>query len=142
VSILPEVGRLLRDRLIEKKEMTDMDRYVVLVADEDEDQWETQSEEQKQATYAADARFVELLAERGGTVVGGAELTHSRRTRWLTRDRAGEVMVTDGPFAETVEQISGFYIVECDDLDALTEACRAMLPVHSRLEIRPVPQDS
>jgi hypothetical protein len=115
-----------------------MNRYVVFAVDGDEDKWETLSAEEKDQTYDADNRFLALLAERGGKVVGGQELTHSRKTRWLTRDRAGQVLVTDGPFAETVEQISGFYIVECDDLDDLTEALREMLPAHSKLQIRPV----
>ncbi|MDX6374156.1 MAG: hypothetical protein QOD98_3144 [Nocardioidaceae bacterium] len=115
-----------------------MNKYVVFAVDGDEDKWETLSAEEKDQTYDADNRFLALLAERGGKVVGGQELTHSRKTRWLTRDRAGQVLVTDGPFAETVEQISGFYIVECDDLDDLTEALREMLPAHSKLQIRPV----
>jgi hypothetical protein len=118
-----------------------MDRYVVFVVDGDEDRWETLDADEKQVTYDADARFLTLLAERGGKVVGGAELTHSRRTRTLSRKRGGP-LVSDGPFAETVEQISGFYIVECDDLDGLTKACEEMLPAHSRLEIRPVAADS
>ncbi len=50
--------------------------------------------------------------------------------------------MSDGPYAETVEQISGFYIVECDDLDGLTTACEEMVPAHTRLEIRPVPADA
>jgi hypothetical protein len=119
-----------------------MDKYVVFVVDGDEDKWETLSDEEKDATYAADKAFGELLAERGGKIVGGRELAHSRGTRWMTRDRAGQVVVTDGPFAETVEQMSGFYLVECDDLDALTDACRLMLPAHTRLQIRPVAESS
>ncbi len=118
-----------------------MDRYVVFVVDDDEDQWETLDDDRKQATYDADARFLALLAARGGRVVGGEELAHSRRSRTLSRKRGG-VLVSEGPYAETVEQVSGFYVVECDDLDALTEACVEMLPVHGRLEIRPVPADS
>jgi hypothetical protein len=52
------------------------------------------------------------------------------------------VLITDGPFAEITEQVSGFYIVECDDLDALTAAAEQMLAAHHRLEIRPEPDDS
>ena len=58
-----------------------MDRYVVFVVDGDEDKWETLSTEEKQQTYDADGKFLALLAERGGKVVGGQELTHSRKTR-------------------------------------------------------------
>jgi hypothetical protein len=116
-----------------------VDKYVVMVVDTDEDSWESLSDVEKQRTYDADGRFLALLAERNGKVVGGQELAHSRRSRSLTRDAGGKVLVTDGPYAETVEQISGFYVVECDDLETLTAACREMLPVHHRLEIRPVP---
>lgn len=117
-----------------------MDRYVVMVVDTDEDRWESLSEQEKQLTYDADGRFLKLLAERGGRLVSGQELEPSRRTRLLTRDGSGSVILTDGPFAEGVEQVSGFYVVECGDLDTLTEACREMLPAHHRLEIRPVPE--
>ena len=119
-----------------------MTRYVVMAIDTDEDRWTSLSPEEKQRTYDADGRFLALLAERGGKVVGGAELTHSRESRSLSHDADGGVLVTDGPFAETVEQISGFYVVECDDLDGLTEALREMLGAHHRLEIRPVPEDT
>ena len=39
----------------------------------------------------------------------------------MRRDAAGRVVVTDGPFAETAEQLSGFYLVESDDLDDLLQ---------------------
>jgi hypothetical protein len=118
-----------------------MDKYVVLVVDDDEDRWQTLTEAEKQPTWDADYAFGTLLAERGGKVVGGAALGHSKRTRWLTRDRAGQVLVTDGPYAETVEQLNGFFIVEAPDLETLTEACELMLAAHLRLEIRPCPTD-
>ncbi len=118
-----------------------MHKYVVLVVDDDEDRWETLPPEERQHTYDADARFIRLLEERGGKVVGGAELDHSQRGRWLGRDGAGQAVVTDGPFAETVEQLSGFYLVEAPDLDTLTECAREMLPVHHRIELRPQPTD-
>jgi hypothetical protein len=120
---------------------TKNDKYVVLVFDDDEDTWETLSAEEKEQTFQVDYRFGELLAKRGGQVVGGAGLTHSRRTRWLTRDRGGQAVVTDGPYAETVEQLVGFFVVESPDLETVTEACHEMLPAHHRLEIRPVSDD-
>ena len=89
-----------------------MQKYVVLVVDDDEDGWETLTPEERQHTYDTDGRFIRLLQERGGKVVGGAELDHSQRGRWLGRDSAGRTVATDGPFAETVEQLAGFYVVE------------------------------
>lgn len=110
-----------------------MTTYVVLVVDDDEDRWETLSEAERQETYDADGRFGALLAERGGRIVGGQELTHSRETRVVARDG----VATDGPYAETTEQIAGFYVVESDSLDDLTEALAPMLGKHHHVEIRP-----
>jgi hypothetical protein len=117
-----------------------MGRYVVFAVDDNEDSWASASEETKQATYDADERFLKLLQERGGRVVGGAELSHSRDTRVLHKGSDDTPLVTDGPYAEAVEQVSGFYIVECDDLTTLTEAAALMLPGHLRLEIRATPE--
>ena len=47
-------------------------------------------------------------------------------------------MVTQGPYAETVEQLSGFFMVTCDDYDALVEAAQVLVRAHPVVEIRPV----
>ena len=47
-------------------------------------------------------------------------------------------MVTEGPFTETVEQLSGFFLVTCDDYDALVQAAEVLVRVHPVVEIRPV----
>jgi len=46
-------------------------------------------------------------------------------------------MLTDGPFAESVEQLSGFFVVDCDRLDALLDAAEVLLRAHPVVEIRP-----
>ena len=117
-----------------------MGRYVVFAVD-DEDAWEAATQDAKQATYDHDERFVKLEQERGGRIAGGAELSHSRTTRVLRKGPDGATLVTDGPYAEAVEQVTGFYVVDCDDLAALTEAAELMLQGHSRLEIRPSPDE-
>lgn len=116
-----------------------MPQYVVFAVDADEDAWEQASDETKDVTYAADQRFLDLIKERGGRVVGGADLSHSRETRVLTKDGAGGLLVSEGPYAETVEQVSGFYIVEADNLDDVVEAAGLMLEGHARMEVRPRP---
>ena len=116
-----------------------MPQYVVFAIDDDENAWEKASDETRNETYAADQRFGKLLEERGGRIVGGADLSHSRNTRVLTKDGDAGAMVTEGPYAETVEQVSGFFIVEADDLDVVVEAAKLMLEGHTRLEIRPRP---
>ncbi len=51
----------------------------------------------------------------------------------------GKLEVTDGPFAETKETLGGYYLLECESLDAAIEQC-AKIPTaqHGRIEIRPV----
>ena len=111
-----------------------MTEYVVLIPG-DESAWESASEEQRAATYTAHGEFARLLAERGHQVTGGSELTHSRQAKVVRRDGDG-IAVTDGPFAETVEQLTGFYVVESDDLDDLLEVCGVLAGSEGVVEVR------
>jgi hypothetical protein len=52
------------------------------------------------------------------------------------RTRGGEMIVTDGPFAEAAEQIGGFYLLDAPDLDTVIELCRILPPYD--IDIRPV----
>ena len=55
------------------------------------------------------------------------------------RVRDGEMLTSDGPFAETKEQIGGFYIVDCDDLDEAIEVAAKHPGRHDgTLEVRPI----
>jgi hypothetical protein len=114
-----------------------MPEFIVFAIDDDEDAWEQADDETKDETFAADYRFGKLLEERGGRVVGGAGLGHSRDARVLSKSDAGGAIVTEGPYAETVEQISGFFIVEAESLDDVLEAAELMLQGHTHLEVRP-----
>ena len=69
--------------------------------------------------------FAKALEERGHKMTGGAELTHSREAKVLRTTPTGS-HVTDGPYAETVEQLTGFYLVETDDLDDLVEVSKIL----------------
>jgi hypothetical protein len=71
-------------------------------------------------------------------VTGGAGLTHSSKARTIKRGPKSDVLVTDGPFTESVEQLSGFFLVSCDDYDALVEAAQVLTRAHPVVEIRPV----
>src|SRR4051812_36179733 len=101
-----------------------MSRYVVFVV-EDEDAWEGLDEAGRQEVYDADARFVDLLARRGGKVLAAAELAPSRDGWWLEA-AGGAARRTEGPYAESVEQLGGFYVVEVPDEADLMEACGRM----------------
>jgi hypothetical protein len=111
-----------------------MTTYAVLLPG-DESYWDTASPEDRQAGYARHEAFAKALAERGHTVTGGAELTHSRGTK-VVRRVGEELAVTDGPYAETVEQLTGFYLVQSEDLDDLLEVCKILSPLEGAIEVR------
>jgi hypothetical protein len=69
----------------------------------------------------------------------GGEALQPIATGTTVRVRNGETLTTDGPFAETKEQLGGFYLIECDDLDQAIEAA-ARLPAspYGSIEIRPI----
>jgi hypothetical protein len=72
-------------------------------------------------------------------VVGGASL-HPVETATTVRVQDGQMLVTDGPFADTKEVFAGFYLIEADDLDQATELA-ARIPagrLGGAIEIRPV----
>jgi hypothetical protein len=60
-------------------------------------------------------------------------------TATTVRVRNGEHLITDGPFAETREQLGGYYLLNCKDLDEALE-CAAKIPgaQHGAIEIRPI----
>jgi hypothetical protein len=111
--------------------MTD---YVVLLPG-NEDTWAATPEDERQRVYARHAEFAAALAERGHKVTGGAELTHSREAH-VVRRTGGETAVTAGPYAETTEQLTGFYLVQSDDLDDLLEVCAILADGDGPVEVR------
>jgi hypothetical protein len=118
----------------------DLKKYVVFVV-EDEPAWEAKSADEREVTFQHDYRFGEALERRGGKVVGGAGLGRSRTWQVLQHDGAGATRRTDGPYAESVEQLGGFFIVESPSMEAVVEAAQEMMPVHVRLEIAPTSED-
>jgi hypothetical protein len=76
--------------------------------------------------------------ERDGKRIA-AEALHPVSTATTVRVREGAASVTDGPFAETKEQLAGFYLVEADDLDDAIRMARSLPPARiGSIEIRPV----
>jgi hypothetical protein len=118
-----------------------MSRYVVLLPG-NEDTWESSSEEEKQRVYALHHKFSELLEQRGHKVTGGAELSHSRAATTLRRSADGVVTVTDGPYAEAAEQLTGFYLVESEDPEGLLEICQVLMDGEDVIEVRPYAGDA
>jgi hypothetical protein len=112
-----------------------MTEYIVLLPG-DEAEWEAATEDRRQATYAKHVEFSKLLEERGHRVTGGAELAHSREAKVVRTAGDGSQRVTDGPYAESVEQLSGFYLIETADLDDLIEVCKVLGEGEGVIEIR------
>ena len=93
-------------------------------------------EAQKQM-YDAFSRYGGDMRE-AGVLRGGAELkpTHSATT---VRVRNGKTVTTDGPFAETKEQLGGYYLIDVADLDqAVHWAARCPAAVSGSIEVRPM----
>lgn len=77
--------------------------------------------------------------ERKGVVLLQAARLRSSDDATTVRARDGEVLISDGPFVETKEQIGGFALIECADLDeAVDVASRHPFAAHGVIEIRPV----
>lgn len=87
--------------------------------------------------------YMEFGEEAGpaGVIVGGEALqpTASATTIQVEGGRGGDVVTTDGPFAETKEALGGFYLLECADLDeALGWAAKIPGAWRGKIEVRPV----
>lgn len=108
-------------------------QYALLIYG-DEKQWRTASQADNAAMYAEYEKFGKMLEERGA-IRGGAEL-NSTSTATTVRATGGDTLVTDGPFAETTEQLGGFYLVEAANLDEAIEFAKA-LPAGT-VEVRPL----
>ncbi|MGC5628693.1 YciI family protein [Georgenia sp. Z1344] len=111
-----------------------MRRYLVLIAYEPWD-WSTATEEQRDAFFAQHGAFSAFVAEHGREIASAA--LGDAETATTVRHVDGQVVVTDGPFAETAEMIGGYYELELPDLDTAIAAVSLLPPSYS-LEIRPV----
>ena len=95
------------------------------------------SESEREQCYVDSAQLTRELHEQGKYV--GAGPLHPIATATSLRVRDGKRLVTDGPFAETREQLGGYFLVEANNLDeALKIAERVPAAKHGTIEIRPV----
>jgi hypothetical protein len=112
-------------------------RYMLLIY-KDEKLWEEMSEQEKGAIFQQAVEFSEGL-RKNGVYQAGAPLQPTS-TATTVRMKNGKTMMTDGPFAETKEQLGGYSIVEAKDLDeALSVAIRhPLLRAGFSIEVRPI----
>ena len=102
----------------------------------DESQWGDVTPEEMSEMLKAYSTFSEDAQRAGALVAGeGLEPTSAATT---VRVRDGERVLSDGPFAETKEQLGGFYLLECGDLDEALAWARKIPMPGGTVEVRPV----
>lgn len=96
-----------------------------------------QTEAEVQAEMQGYNQFTEEVRTKGLLVAG--EALHPTSTATTVKIREGKRLNTDGPFAETKEQLGGFYILNCKDLDeAISYAAKIPGAATGCVEVRPI----
>jgi hypothetical protein len=111
-------------------------KYVCLIYD-DENVMQSMGKAESDAFMAEYFAFTQGIRESGQYVAG--EALHRVETATTVRVRGGKLSTTDGPFAETKEQLGGFYLIEARDLnEAIQVAGRIPSARTGSIEVRPV----
>lgn len=109
--------------------------YAVLCYN-DENAVATWSKEEDDATMARLGKIEDTMKAKGK--LGPVARLLPTTSATTLRKTSGEPLIIDGPFAETKEQLLGFYIVDCESLEAAIEVARSLPSVRTIFEIRPV----
>jgi hypothetical protein len=111
-------------------------KYLCLIY-ENENTWDTMPKPEADAMLGEYRRFTEDV-KRSGHYLGGNALKPTP-TASTVRVRQGKISTTDGPFAETKEQLGGYYLIEAKDLnDAIQVAARIPSARIGSIEVRPI----
>jgi hypothetical protein len=126
---------LRRGRLRRPSSEDDM-KYLCLIYD-DEKKMATMSKDEGEAFMGEYFAFTEGI-KKSGHYLGGNAL-QPVNTATTVRNRGGKLSTTDGPFAETKEQLGGYYLIEARDLnDALQVAAKIPSAKTGSIEVRPI----
>ena len=111
-------------------------KYLCLIYD-DEKKWDQMAKAEAESMMGEYFQFTGDIKKSGHYVAGEAlQLTQTATT---VRIRQGKVSTTDGPFAETKEQLGGFYLIDARDLnDAIQVASRIPSVKTGSIEVRPI----
>lgn len=103
----------------------------------DESVWEKMTPEQQQQGSAAYTAYTEALKSAGALV--GANRLRPSSTATTVRTNNGKAQVLDGPFADSKEQLAGYYLIDVPDLDkAMSWASRCPAAQHGIVEVRAI----
>ena len=111
-------------------------KYILLIYG-DEKGWQSMSQEEMQKVYAGHRAYGEAMT-KAGVMRGGSELKPVS-TATTVRFTNSKPATLDGPFAETKEQLAGYYIIETDNLEsALDWAGKMPGMTNGAVEVRPL----
>jgi hypothetical protein len=111
-------------------------KYMLLIY-HDEQSWNAVTESERQKIYSEYRTLREQLLSHG-QFLGGSEL-QPITTATTIRVREGKELVTDGPFAETHEQLGGYFLIEAKNLDEATAIARKIPSARTgTVEVRPL----
>lgn len=112
-------------------------QYMLMIYD-DEKVWAAMSDAQREQMLKDYREFSESVVKSGHFRAGGR--LQATQTATVLRETSGKRTTTDGPYAETREQLAGYYLVECDNLDQAI-AIGGRIPsikVGGAIEVRPL----
>jgi hypothetical protein len=111
-------------------------KYMLLIYG-NESTWASMSQDDRQKLYAEHRAYGEAMT-KAGVIRGGSELKPSSNATTL-RFKSGKTTTLDGPFAESKEQLAGYYIIEADNLEtALEWAAKTPGMTSGAVEVRPM----
>jgi hypothetical protein len=111
-------------------------KYVLMIYAAEKD-WKCLSQDEQGGIYDAYMKYTEKLSQSGKMLA--CEPLEPTATATTVRVRDGKVLSTDGPFAETKEQLGGIYVIDVKDLnEAMEWAAGIPDALHGSIEIRPV----
>jgi hypothetical protein len=111
-------------------------RYMLLIYSP-ESYWKSISEQERGKIYQEYLDFTDSIRKSGHHVAGDPLEATSAATTVRVRD--GKAVSTDGPFAETREQLGGYYIIQANNLDEATEIAKRVPSARiGSIEVRPI----
>lgn len=106
-----------------------------------EAEWAHLPAEEHEKGRRSHEQFHRDLAAGGHRLLSAAPLTASAEALSMRPDGSGGVLVTDGPFTESVEQVVGFYLIETDDRADLVRVCAEFASRGELIEFRDLVAD-
>ena len=118
-----------------------MKYLVLLIGDGEVKPWPDHTEEEKSEVMGRFWAFDQACSEREGVELLAGEALAEPTDATVMRTRGGKVSLTDGPYAEVIEGMGGFYLIEAPHLDVLVELLRVLPPydiqIHPAVDVMP-----